>query len=139
MPISHSSDSIGQPVTILDKILIVEDEFVNFLYLREILSAHCNHILHAEYGADALKMCQEHSDIVLILMDIKLPDISGYELTMQIRKLMPQVPIIAQTAYAMPGDREQSLEAGCNDYVSKPVTKEELWAKIRLWTGRQKQ
>lgn len=137
MTISHPSDSAGKPIPFLDKILIVEDEYVNFLYLREILSAHCKQILHAEYGADALKICQEHSDIVLILMDIKLPDISGYELTIQVRRLMPNVPIIAQTAYAMPGDREQSIEAGCNDYVSKPVTKEELWDKIRIWTGNK--
>ena len=81
-------------------------------------------------GEDSIKICKEHPEISLILMDIKLPRMSGLEATKHIRKFNKEVPIIAQTAYAMEGDSDMALQAGCNDYISKPVTVKTLLEKI---------
>lgn len=106
-------------------ILIVEDEEYNFIYLKEILQGSGAVIVHSKSGKNAIELCQaKHFD--LILMDIKLPGLSGLEATSQIRRFNPTVPIIAQTAHAMHLDREQSLKAGCNDYIAKPYTKKEI-------------
>jgi CheY-like chemotaxis protein len=68
-------------------------------------------------------------------MDINMPEIDGYEATREIKKFMPDLPIIAQTANAVEGDKEKVLEAGCDDYISKPIKKEVLWAKIEKHLG----
>jgi len=77
-----------------------------------------------------VEVCLNNPDIDLVLMDIKLPTIDGYEATRQIRKFNKDVIIIAQTAYALEGDREKAIAAGCNDYISKPIKKDELLEKI---------
>ena len=78
---------------------------------------------------EAVKIATENPDIDIVLMDIELPDIDGYEATKRI-KAQRNIPIIAQTAYAMQGDRENALQAGCDGYISKPINKEELFALI---------
>ena len=77
-------------------------------------------ILKARTGIEAIVACRNNPDIDLVLMDIKMPDMDGYEATMQIRQFNKDVIIIAQTAYALTTDREKAIEAGCNDYISKP-------------------
>lgn len=101
-------------------ILIVEDEHINFRYLQEILKKTQAEILRAENGLEAIEIAKE-KEIDLILMDIKLPVMDGYEATRQIREFNPNVPIIAQTAYVMSGEEEKTREAGCNDYLTKPL------------------
>ncbi|MBN1251666.1 MAG: PAS domain S-box protein [Bacteroidales bacterium] len=111
-------------------ILIVEDDEMNLFYLKEIFSSVGAKITHAKNGRDALALTLKHSDIDIILMDIQMPVMDGFEATKQIKKLKSKLPIIAQTAHAMVDDKYKALEAGCDDYISKPINKEELIAKI---------
>jgi PAS domain S-box-containing protein len=107
-------------------ILIAEDEENNFMLLSEMLSKLNLNIMHARDGKEALDICRSSEKIDLILMDIKMPVMDGYEATREIRKFLPGIPVIAQTAYAFGSDREKALEAGCNDYISKPMKRETL-------------
>jgi CheY-like chemotaxis protein len=99
--------------------LVVEDEDHNFAYIREILKRTGALILRAADAQKALELFMQQK-IDLVLMDIKLPGMDGYKATQEIKKLNPKVPVIAQTAYAMINEKKQCLEAGCNDYISKP-------------------
>jgi CheY-like chemotaxis protein len=108
------------------KILITEDDDTSFLLLTYYLKNSGHEIHRARTGFEAVMLCQDIGDFDLILMDIKMPVMDGYEATMQIRKFDPDVAIIAQTAYAIQGDREKAIEAGCNDFISKPVSKTKL-------------
>ncbi len=112
------------------KILIAEDEPYTKDYLTIILQNMCSEILYADNGLDAVNACRENQDIDLVLMDIKMPQMNGYEATREIRKFNKDVVIIAQTAYAMSGDRQKALEAGCNDYISKPINRDALVTMI---------
>lgn len=105
------------PVTIL----IVEDEQSNILYLTEIYSLYNFTILQARNGKDAVDIIRTNNYIDLVLMDLKMPVMDGYEATREIRKENKHIPIIAISAYAMADDREKAIEAGCNDYIPKPV------------------
>ena len=102
-------------------ILIVEDDDVSEKLLRFILDPISNKIHHAPTGKKALEITKQNPDIDFILMDIRMPIMNGYEATREIRKFNKDVIIIAQTAFAMEGDREMALEAGCNDYITKPI------------------
>jgi CheY-like chemotaxis protein len=108
------------------KILIAEDDPVGDQYLTILLSELKADVLHAINGQDAVEICRENGDIDLVMMDIRMPVMDGYEATRQIREFNREVVIIAQTAFALSGDREKALEAGCNDYISKPIKKDEL-------------
>ncbi|MFW6095390.1 MAG: PAS domain S-box protein, partial [Bacteroidota bacterium] len=103
------------------KILIVEDDPASVEFLQEILKETRAKVLTAQTGKKAFQMFKEHQDISLILMDIQLPDINGQVVTKQIREYNKNIPVIAQTAYAMNHDRRKCLEAGCNDYITKPI------------------
>ncbi|MDA3953604.1 MAG: response regulator [Bacteroidales bacterium] len=102
-------------------LLIVEDDTTNYLYLKEVFDEYFNIILHARNGVEAVNFFTENSDISLILMDLKMPVMDGFEATRQIKKISPNVPIIAQTAYAFNEDKIKALEAGCDDYIAKPI------------------
>lgn len=108
------------------KVLIVEDEEVSDNLLTIILRDYCKTILHAKNGIEAIKICEENKDIDLIFMDIKMPELNGYEATKEIRKFNKTVKIIAQTAYALSGDREKAISAGCDDYIAKPIMTDNL-------------
>ncbi len=112
-------------------ILIAEDEYINFLYMKEVLKALNMNILHAPNGLEAVSLCKSDDSIVLILMDIKMPLMNGYEATRIIRKDKPDLPIIAQTAFALEEDKKLTLDCGCNDYISKPFTREALNAIVK--------
>ncbi|WP_372948189.1 response regulator [Mariniphaga sp.] len=112
-------------------ILIVEDDETSSILLQVFLSQGNHKLLYAEDGKMAVQMFRDNPNIDLILMDLKMPVMDGYEATRQIKKINANIPIIAQSAYAMSGDSEKALEAGCDDYVTKPVKKEELLAKIK--------
>lgn len=114
-----------------NSILIVEDDETSSILLQVFLSRGNYKLLYAVNGKMAVQMFRENPNIDLILMDLKMPVMDGYEATRQIREINANIPIIAQSAYAMSGDSEKALDAGCNDYVTKPVKKEELLAKIK--------
>ncbi len=112
------------------KILLTEDDEASRMHLSIILKGIVSELLIAKNGEDAIRFCRERSDLDLVLMDVKLPRMSGYEATRAIKKINPELPVIAQTAYAMAGDRAKALEAGCDDYISKPINKNELLRMI---------
>lgn len=113
------------------KILIVEDEEIASEYLSIILGVFNPTLLFARTGIEAISVCKENADIDLVLMDIKMPIMGGYEATREIREFNKTVVIIAQTAYALGGDREKAISAGCDDYVTKPIDSENLIGKIK--------
>ena len=108
------------------KILIAEDDEGSAVFLSILVKPFGKEILKARSGVEAVEICRNNPDLDLILMDIRMPVMDGYEATRQIRMFNPGVVIIAQTAFALTGDNEKSLEAGCNDYISKPIQKEKL-------------
>jgi hypothetical protein len=113
------------------KTLIVEDDEASEMLLSINVSDFSNKIIKAINGIEAVKICRNNPDLDLILMDIQMPDLNGYEATRQIRQFNKDVVIIAQTAYGLTGDREKSLDAGCNDYITKPINKHELDSLIQ--------
>lgn len=119
------------------KILIAEDDEISARLLTKTIKIFSKEILKAKTGIEALKACRENPDIDLILMDIQMPEMDGYETTRQIRQFNKDVIIIAQTAYALTGYREKAIAAGCNDYISKPIKKEELMALIHKYFRKQ--
>ncbi|MEI7522905.1 MAG: PAS domain S-box protein [Mariniphaga sp.] len=108
------------------KILIAEDDEASALFLSVLVKPFSKEILKVNSGHEAVETCRINPDLDLILMDIRMPVMNGYEATRQIRKFNSNVVIIAQTAFALSGDNEKSLDAGCNDYISKPIHKDKL-------------
>ena len=119
--------SINEPKTLL----VAEDEESNFFLLEELLSGLNLYIIKAENGAEAIAVCKSNHQIDLVLMDIKMPIMDGYEATKQIRQFLPNLPIIAQTAYSTDLDKNKALACGCTDFISKPIKKEDLIVKIK--------
>ncbi len=113
------------------KVLIVEDDETSEMLISIELEKFSKEILKVTTGLDALEVCRKHPDIDLVLMDIQMPGMNGYETTRKIRDFNKEVIIIAQTAFALTGDREKAIEAGCNDYIPKPIIKEMLLELIK--------
>ena len=112
---------VNPDIKFLNKtILIVEDDIYNSEYLKVLLANKGFEIIITEYGKDAVHIAATQS-IDLILMDVKMPELNGYEATKQIREFNKDVIIIAQTAYALSGERKKAKNAGCNDYIKKPI------------------
>ncbi len=118
------------------KILIAEDDYASYLYLQKALMGDGVTFLRSINGEDTVEIVKSNSDISIILMDIKMPGMSGLEATRKIREFNKSVPIIAQTAYSLSGDRELVIEAGCNDYISKPINRKELQKLINKYIGK---
>ncbi|MDA3944444.1 MAG: response regulator [Bacteroidetes bacterium] len=108
------------------KVLIVEDEYTNMFFLKSTFKGHTFEVVPAANGDEAVNIFRESPDFDLVLMDLKLPVMSGFEATEKIKKIRADVPIIAVTAYALRGDKEKALAAGCDDYIAKPFLKTEL-------------
>jgi PAS domain S-box-containing protein len=115
------------------KILIVEDDEGSAILISLNIAKFGKEVLFAVNGAEAVDVCRKNPDIDLVLMDIKMPVMDGFEATRKIREFNLHVVIIAQTAYALLGDREKIIEVGCNDYISKPVNKEQLYELIQKY------
>lgn len=111
-------------------LLIVEDEKSCYLYLYAALKRTNAKLFWVKDGQSAVDFIHKNNDIDLVLMDIKLPVMTGYRATEIIKEHYPDIPIIAQTAYAMAGDREKCLEIGCDDYLPKPFSTATLYNAI---------
>jgi len=120
------------------KVLIVDDDIRNIFALTAVLERHQMQILTAENGREAISMLDSHPDTDVILMDVMMPELDGYETTRLIRGNpdFRTLPIISLTAKAMPGDREQSIESGASDYISKPVNTAQLLSLLRVWLSK---
>ena len=105
------------------KILIAEDDEASDMFITISLKKYSYEILHAKTGIEAVDICRNNPVIDLIMMDIQMFEMDGYEATKQIRQFNKDIIIIAQTAYALSGDKEKIIAAGCNDYISKPLNK----------------
>jgi signal transduction histidine kinase/ActR/RegA family two-component response regulator len=115
------------------KILIAEDDEISEMLISINVSKFSDNILKVKTGFEAIEACRNNPDLDLILMDIQMPDLNGYEATRQIRQFNKEVVIIAQTAFGLLGDREKAIEYGCNDYISKPINKIELIMLIKKY------
>lgn len=107
-------------------ILIVEDVESNYLYLNAVLTRIDAKIEWVKNGIEAVNFAKEHPETKLILMDLQMPEMNGYDATREIKKIYPKMPIIAQTAFAMSDDRTKAIEAGCDDYLAKPIRSKDL-------------
>jgi len=127
----HEPEEVFQDKTIL----IVDDDMRNIFALTSVLETHGMKIRYAENGRDAIAVLQANPDIDLVLMDIMMPEMDGYETTRGIRRddRFKTLPIVALTAKAMQGDREKCIEAGASDYISKPVNIDQLLSLMRVW------
>jgi CheY-like chemotaxis protein len=118
------------------KILIAEDDKISEQLITKIAKQIGCEVLIARNGIEAVEICRKNSDIDLVLMDIKMPQMDGHEATRQIRLFNQKVVIIAQTAYGLHSDREKAIKAGCNDYISKPISKSALYMVLQNHFGR---
>jgi signal transduction histidine kinase/DNA-binding response OmpR family regulator/HAMP domain-containing protein len=116
-------------------VLIVDDDIRNIFSLTAVLERHRMRVLTAENGRDAIELLRATPGVDLVLMDVMMPEMDGYETTRAIRKLpkFQSLPIISLTAKAMKGDREKCIEAGASDYIPKPVNTEQLRSLLRVW------
>jgi PAS domain S-box-containing protein len=119
------------------KILVVEDNEESALLLRIILKKVSRKLIHARNGYEAIEICRNNPDIDLVFMDIKMPEMDGYEATIKIREFNEDVVIISQTAFALAGDAEKGIEVGCNGYLTKPIKKKELMFLIHRFFGNK--
>jgi hypothetical protein len=129
---------LTDPVLSGKKVLIVDDDLRNVFALTSALEVHEMEVLYAENGKDGLAKLEENPDVDIVLMDVMLPGMDGYEAMREIRsrREFRTLPIIALTAKAMKGDREKCIEAGASDYISKPVVTEQLLSLLRVWLYR---
>jgi len=103
------------------KVLIVEDDETSQLLISFAIRKLCSEVIKVITGIAAVEACRKNPDIDLVLMDLKMPVMDGYEATRKIRKFNNEVVIIAQSAFGMVDDREKAIETGCNDYIAKPL------------------
>ncbi|WP_148862274.1 HAMP domain-containing protein [Marinobacter fonticola] len=117
------------------KVLIVDDDIRNIFSLTAFLEQHQMEVLSAENGKSAIAQLENRPDIEIVLMDIMMPEMDGYETTRAVRSMpdLKTLPVIALTAKAMPGDREKCIEVGASDYIPKPVNTAQLLALLRVW------
>jgi CheY-like chemotaxis protein len=130
----HESD---EPLT-GRKVLVVDDDIRNIFALNSLLERHNMEVITATNGQEAIKLVESTENLSLVLMDVMMPEMDGYETMRRIRMRheFRMLPIIALTAKAMKGDREKCLEAGASDYVAKPVNTDQLLSLVRLWLHR---
>lgn len=114
-------------------ILIAEDENSNFELLKATLLRTNANVIWVKNGKEAVDFCRTNDSIDLVLMDIRMPEMNGYEATEVIKARNPHLPVVSLTAYAMADDREKSISAGCDDYISKPIKPNELIEKISVY------
>ena len=117
------------------KVLVVDDDVRNVFALTSALESSGMEVLFAENGKDGIEVLQQNGEVDIVLMDIMMPEMDGYETTRAIRSMsqFKRLPIIALTAKAMKGDREKSIASGASDYITKPVDIEQLLSLMKVW------
>ncbi|HYM00822.1 MAG TPA: response regulator, partial [Blastocatellia bacterium] len=129
------------PILMGKKVLIVDDDVRNIFALSSALESYDMEVVHAENGREGINLLQQTPDVDLVLMDIMMPEMDGYETMQAIRTMdrFDSLPIIALTAKAMQADRDKCIEAGASDYISKPLDIDQLLSLLRVWLHRGKQ
>jgi CheY-like chemotaxis protein len=141
LPTNTEQSTLSLPIAETEKkamqiqILISEDDNTSALLLKRLVSGFCNKALMAVNGAEAVDFCRNNPNIQLILMDINMPEMDGYEATRQIRSFNQDVIIIAQTAFVLDNDQKKVLQSGFNDFLSKPIAKDKLLAMVKKYFG----
>ncbi|WP_425429149.1 HAMP domain-containing protein [Azospirillum thermophilum] len=117
--------------------LVIDDDIRNIFSLASVMEAHDMEVLHAESGREGIQLLRQHPDIDVVLVDIMMPEMDGYQTMREIRAMeeLRGLPVIAVTAKAMKGDREKCIEAGATDYLAKPVDIDHLLSLLRIWTS----
>ncbi len=118
-------------------IIIAEDDETSQLFFKTIFKNKFRNIIYTTNGAEAIEAIKKHPETDIILMDLKMPGMNGYDATREIRKFNRNVIIIAQTAFGLSGDKEKALEAGCDDYITKPINEELLFEMIMLHLSKK--
>jgi CheY-like chemotaxis protein len=131
----HNADAVFEG----KKVLIVDDDVRNVFALASVFEGRGMEVLFAENGREGLQTLKENPDVDLVLMDIMMPEMDGYETTRAMRELeqFKSLPIVALTAKAMKGDREKSIASGASDYITKPVDVDQLLSLMRVWLYQQ--
>jgi signal transduction histidine kinase/CheY-like chemotaxis protein len=132
-PKENKKEVIDQPIHVNGKrvIVVAEDDDINWYYIEEILSRYNYKLIRAENGKEAVDLCRENENVDVVLLDIKMPVMDGYEALEEIRKINPKLPVIAQTAYALPNDVEK-MKTYFDDYITKPINRQLLIEKIAV-------
>ncbi|WP_347840076.1 PAS domain S-box protein [uncultured Draconibacterium sp.] len=128
---AKSSEEKNLIQTTNNTILIAEDDLTSFHFLKLILEKNGYKVINAANGLDAVSIFKSTPGIALVLMDIKMPVLDGFEATKQIKAINPKIPVIAQTAFALAGDAEKAIQIGCDDYITKPINKDDLLEIIK--------
>lgn len=131
---AQKTENQTQPATIL----IAEDDEANHQFFREVLKLEKYNVVVAYNGLEAVNAVKNKPDIRLVLMDIRMPVMDGIEATKQIKSIRKDLPIIALTAFALTGDEQIMIAAGCDDYLSKPVRMSLLLSKIKHYLNAKK-
>jgi hypothetical protein len=130
----HRSDDdlVGKAV------LVVDDDVRNIFALSSVLERRGMRVLTASTGSEAIALLEHTDDLSIVLMDIMMPEMDGYQTMRRIREnpALQRLPIVALTAKAMKGDREKCFEAGASDYLAKPVNTDQLLSALRMWLHR---
>lgn len=137
VPVTEAEQVVEEPAQEIsnfnwkDKVILVaEDEEVNYKFLETVLHETQAQVLHAENGFQVIELCRSINKIDLILMDMKMPEMNGFDAAREVKRINPKIPIIAQTAFSMKDDRAKCFEAGCDDYIAKPIDIKVLIDKI---------
>ena len=130
----HTTDEVFEG----KKVLIVDDDVRNVFALTSVFERRGMEVLFAENGRDGIRALEKNPDVSLVLMDIMMPEMDGYEATRAVREMpaFERLPIVALTAKAMKGDREKSIASGASDYITKPVDIDHLLSLMRVWLHR---
>jgi PAS domain S-box-containing protein len=134
-PVHFEEGKENTPTSNVITILIAEDDVNSLMFLRTLLELDGLKILEAANGQEAVESVKDHPEISLVLIDMKMPIMNGFEATRLIKQIRPKLPVIAQTAYAFAKDQDEALQAGCDDYISKPIKKQALMDKIHKLLG----
>jgi len=130
-----NTNKLGEPEKKQITVLIAEDEEFNFLLIEELLNDMDLKLIHAKDGIEVVTICKSNPDIGLILMDIKMPNLDGHDAALQIKEFCPNLPIIAQSAYALEHEIKKYGGNAFNDYITKPIDEAELRQKVMKYLG----